>query len=131
VTTLLALTLVGLVYGCIYALTATGLVVTYTTAGVFNFAQGAMGMVAAFSFWQLWQGWHMPLAVSLLLVLGVLAPGFGLLAERFLFRRTVGAPADQTLAVTLAMLLVLIGVANAVWPPPSLGCCHAGRAAAR
>jgi branched-chain amino acid transport system permease protein len=117
VTTMLALTLVGLVYGCIYALTATGLVVTYTTAGVFNFAQGAMGMVAAFSFWQLWQGWHVPLALSLVLVLGVLAPGFGLLTERFLFRKSAGAPADQTLAVTLAMLLVLIGVANAVWPP--------------
>jgi branched-chain amino acid transport system permease protein len=117
VTTLLALTLVGLVYGCIYALTATGLVVTYTTAGVFNFAQGAMGMVAAFSFWQLWQGWHVPLALSLLIVLGVLAPGFGLLTERLLFRKTAGAPADQTLAVTLAMLLVLIGTANAVWPP--------------
>ena len=55
--TFLALSVVGLVTGCIYALTATGLVVTYTTAGVFTFAQGAMGMIAAFGFWQLWQGW--------------------------------------------------------------------------
>lgn len=55
-TTFLALTVVGLVTGCIYALTAAGLVVTYTTAGVFNFAQGAMGMLAAFTLWQLWQG---------------------------------------------------------------------------
>jgi branched-chain amino acid transport system permease protein len=117
VTTLLALTLVGLVSGCIYALTATSLVVTYTTSGVFNFAQGAMGMVAAFSFWQLWQGWHLPLALALLVVLGVLAPLFGLGVERFLFRKAAGAPADQTLAVTLAMLLVLLGVANAIWPP--------------
>jgi branched-chain amino acid transport system permease protein len=117
VTTFLALTVVGLVSGCIYALTATGLVVTYTTAGVFNFAQGAMGMIAAFSFWQLWQGWHVPLALSLFLVLGVLAPGFGILVERLLFRRAAGAPADQTLATTLALLLVLLGVANAAWPP--------------
>jgi branched-chain amino acid transport system permease protein len=117
VTTFLALTLVGLVSGCIYALTATGLVVTYTTAGVFNFAQGAMGMVAAFTFWQLWQGWDLPLWLSLAVVLVVLAPLFGLLVERALFRRSAGAPADQTLAVTLAMLLVLLGTANAVWPP--------------
>ncbi len=47
----------------------------------------------------------------------VAAPLFGVLVERFLFRRTQGAPADQTLAVTLGLLLVLIGVANAVWPP--------------
>jgi branched-chain amino acid transport system permease protein len=117
VTTFLALTTVGLVTGCIYALTATGLVVTYTTAGVFNFAQGAMGMLAAFGFWQLWQGWGLPLWLSLVLVLGVLAPGFGVLVERVLFRRAAGAPADQTLAVTLALLLVLLGLANAVWPP--------------
>jgi len=117
VTTFLALTTVGLVTGCIYALTATGLVVTYTTAGVFNFAQGAMGMIAAFTFWQLWQGWDLPLWLSLLVVLGVLAPGFGVVSERLLFRRAAGAPADQTLAVTLALLLVLLGLANAVWPP--------------
>ncbi|MGB8651158.1 MAG: ABC transporter permease [Mycobacteriales bacterium] len=116
-TTFLALSMVGLVTGCIYALTATGLVVTYTTAGVFNFAQGAMGMVAAFSFWQLWQGWGVPLWLALVLVLGVLAPGFGIVVERVLFRRAAGAPADQTLAITLALLLVLLGVANAVWPP--------------
>jgi branched-chain amino acid transport system permease protein len=117
VTTFLALSMVGLVTGCVYALTATGLVVTYTTAGVFNVAQGAMGMIAAFTFWQLWQGWHVPLALALLVVLGVLAPGFGVLVERLLFRRAAGAPADQTLAITLAMLLVLLGVANAAWPP--------------
>jgi branched-chain amino acid transport system permease protein len=116
VSTFVALTIVGLVSGCIYALTATGLVVTYTTAGVFNFAQGAMGMVAAFAFWQCWQGWSLPLWLSLLLVVGVLAPLFGLAVERVLFRRAAGAPADQTLATTLALLLLLLGFAYAVWP---------------
>ncbi|MBC7373865.1 MAG: ABC transporter permease [Frankiales bacterium] len=115
--TFLALTVVGLVTGCIYALTATGLVVTYTTAGVFNFAQGAMGMMAAFGFWQLWQGWGLPVWLALPLVVLVAAPLFGVLVERLLFRRAQGAPADQTLAVTLGLLLVLIGVANALWPP--------------
>lgn len=40
-------------YGCIYAITAMGLVVTYKVSGVFNFAQGAIGMLAAFLYWQL------------------------------------------------------------------------------
>ena len=115
-TTFVALTVVGLVTGCIYALTAAGLVVTYTTSGVFNFAQGAMGMVAAFGFWQLWQAWGVPVWIALPLVVFVIAPIFGVVAERVLFRRAAGAPPDQTLAVTLGLLLILIGMANAVWP---------------
>lgn len=115
-TTFVALTLVGLVTGCVYALTAAGLVVTYTTAGVFNFAQGAMGMMGAFSFWQLWQAWNIPLGFSLLIVLGVFAPLFGVGVARFLFNgRSAGN--DQSLALTLALLLVLLGAANAIWKP--------------
>ena len=59
-TTFLALTTLGIVVGCIYALTATGLVVTYNTSGIFNFAHGAIGMVAAFSYWQLTVAWGWP-----------------------------------------------------------------------
>ncbi|HVS69529.1 MAG TPA: ABC transporter permease [Mycobacteriales bacterium] len=115
-TTFVALTLAGLVTGCVYALTAAGLVVTYTTAGVFNFAQGAMGMMGAFSFWQLYQGWSVPLGWSLLIVLGVLAPAFGAVVARVLLGGR-SAAGDQSLAMTLALLLVLIGTANAIWKP--------------
>ena len=45
--------LVGLTLGSIYAVAAQGLVVTYTTSGVFNFAQGAMGMFMTFVYWEL------------------------------------------------------------------------------
>ena len=65
-TTFLALTVLGLVLGCVYALTATGIVVTYTTSGVFNFAHGATGMVAAFAYWQLTVAWHWPVLVGLI-----------------------------------------------------------------
>src|SRR5581483_5324807 len=43
----------GLTTGAVYALAATGLVVTYTTSGVFNFAHGAVGLVAAVVFYGL------------------------------------------------------------------------------
>ena len=56
-TTFLALTTLGIVVGCIYGLTATGLVVTYTTSGIFNFAHGAIGMMGAFTYWQLSVAW--------------------------------------------------------------------------
>ena len=62
---------IGLTTGSVYALAAMGLVVTYTTSGVFNFAHGAVGMVATFVFYSLREnagvpigfGWKVPLRV--------------------------------------------------------------------
>ena len=56
-TEFLSLLIAGITFGAIYAVSASGLVVTYNTTGIFNFAHGAMGMVMAYLFWQLWQGW--------------------------------------------------------------------------
>ena len=53
----LVYTIGGLVTAAIYAIAASGLVVTYTTSGVFNIAHGAVGMFGAFVFWQLRWGW--------------------------------------------------------------------------
>jgi branched-chain amino acid transport system permease protein len=109
--------ILGLVTGCVYALISTGLVVTYTTTGIFNFAHGAIAMVAAFTFWQLWQGWHINVVLSVVIVLGVIAPLFGLIVERVLMRPLENAPVDLTLVVTLGLLLFLVGLANLVWSP--------------
>ena len=46
----LIFTIVGLSTAAIYAVIGSGLVLTYTTTGVFNFAQGAAGMLAAFMY---------------------------------------------------------------------------------
>src|SRR5581483_6881837 len=43
----------GLASGSVYAIAAMGLVVTYKTSGVFNFAHGAVGMAATFVFYSL------------------------------------------------------------------------------
>jgi branched-chain amino acid transport system permease protein len=116
-TTLLELTVVGLVTGCIYSLIAMGIVVTYTVSGIFNFAQGAIGMLGAFLFWQFevdmgWPGW-----AALLLVVGVIAPALGALTERFLIRRVTGGAVDTTITLTLGLTLGLIGVATIIWNP--------------
>ena len=116
-TTFMALTLNGLVYGCIYALTASGLVVTYVTSGVFNFAHGAVGMVAAFTYWQLHVAWGWPALPALLVVMLVLAPLLGALVERVLVRPLYGAPVGVTLVATLGLLVTLLGVAFLAWPP--------------
>ncbi|HEX6475821.1 MAG TPA: ABC transporter permease [Acidimicrobiales bacterium] len=113
----LALSVVGIVAGCIYALTATGLVVTYTTSGIFNFAHGAIGMVAAFMFWELSVNQGLPEPVALILVLFVMAPLFGALIERVLMRPLHGAAVETTLTVTIGLLLLLIGLATIIWDP--------------
>jgi ABC-type branched-subunit amino acid transport system permease subunit len=111
----LSFTVLGVVFGAIYAITATGLVVTYTTTGVFNFAHGAVGMIAAFTYWQLWQDWHWPVALALVFVLLVEAPMLAIVVEFGLMRRLHGASVEASLMVTLGLLVILVGVATAFW----------------
>ena len=56
----LALTVLGLCTAAVFALAASGLVLTYTTTGIFNFAHGAIGMLGAFAYWQLHDDWGWP-----------------------------------------------------------------------
>ena len=58
-------TVIGIVLGSAYAVAASGLVVTYSTSGIFNIAHGAIGMFMAFVYWQLSVGWHLNQALSL------------------------------------------------------------------
>lgn len=116
----ISLLIAGIVTGSIYAVSATGLVVTYTTTGVFNFAHGAMGMLLAYLFWQLWQGWHLPPAVALALVLLVAAPLLGALVERVVMRPLYAAATSVRLAVTLGLLLLLVALDQTIWSPTNV-----------
>ncbi|MBV8162277.1 MAG: ABC transporter permease [Acidimicrobiia bacterium] len=108
---------VGIVLGCLYALTAVGLVVTYNTSGIFNFAHGAEGMFMAFLYWQLSVGWGLPWPVAAAIVLFVAAPVMGAFIERAFIRRLYGAPLGVTLVVTLGLLLILLYGADGIWKP--------------
>ena len=114
----LAQSVVGItIYGCVYALTALGLVVTYKTSGVFNFAQGAIGMVGAFLYWQLYveSGW--PAWAAFIVVALVVAPVGGALIESLLMRRVADASLEAKLTVTVGLMLFLVAVATTVWNP--------------
>src|SRR5579884_83314 len=112
----IGLTIAGLALGAIYAIAASGLVVTYTTSGVFNFAHGAIGMVMAFIYWQLrvQENWNAPLAIGLSLL--VIAPAIGLLLQATLIRRLNVNDTGMTLVVTLAVMVALMGIAFTGWP---------------
>jgi len=107
----------GVTLGSIYAVAASGLVVTYTTSGVFNFAQGAIGMFMAFVYWELKVNHELPTWLAFGLTVFVLAPLFGALIERILMRRLATAPLVAQLVVTIGLLFALIGLANFIWDP--------------
>ncbi len=116
----LSFTVLGIVFGAVYGLLAIGLVVTYNTTGVFNFAQGAVGMVAAFSYWELWQNEHWPFLLAVAFIVLVEAPLLGLLVEFVLFRRIHGATVERSLMVSLGLLVILLGVATIFWSSPDV-----------
>ncbi len=114
---LLAFTIVGIVTGSVYAVAASGLVVTYTTSGVFNVAHGAVGMLMAFLYWQVRFDWGWPAPLSLALIVLVVAPLLGAVVERTLARNLARASLASSLVVTIGLLLVLMGAASNIWPP--------------
>jgi branched-chain amino acid transport system permease protein len=113
----LQFTVFGIMLGAGYAIAATGLVVTYTTSGVFNFAQGAVGMIAAFGYWELVSDHHQPTWAALLIVLILGASIAGAFVERVLMRRLHGASAERPVMVTLGLMVILTGMATVVWSP--------------
>jgi branched-chain amino acid transport system permease protein len=113
----ISLVIAGVVTGSIYAVSASGLVVTYNTTGIFNFAHGAIGMVLAYLFWQLWQGWGLNVILSLALVLLVASPLGGAVIERTIMRPLYGATTNISIVVSLGLLLLLFGGATTVWSP--------------
>lgn len=107
-------TIIGIAIGCAYALVASGLVITYTTTGVFNFAHGAVGMVCAFTYQALWVDMGVPSPLAILIVVGGLAPAIGFLFERIM-RSFSDAPPGTTLTVTIALTIMLIGIAQSLF----------------
>ncbi|MEU5889230.1 ATP-binding cassette domain-containing protein [Streptomyces sp. NPDC047461] len=111
------LTLAGLSVGSAAALTGIGLIVTYRATGVLNFAHGAIAMVCAFVLRQCVVEWGWPLWAGATLTLLVLAPGLGVVLERFVFRplSVLGSDPAQTLVASIGVFVLLVGGAALVW----------------
>ena len=111
-----AYTVFGLFLGAAYSIAASGLVLTYTTTRVFNLAHGAISMVAAYLYWQLHVQAKVATWATVLLILFVIAPAFGMLLDRAVMRGLGEAPVSVSLVVTLGLFMILIGVAQKMWP---------------
>src|SRR5207248_4214396 len=105
---LLPFLVVGLAAGSIYGLAAVGLVLTYRTAGVFNFAHGAVAALAAYAFYEMRTTHGLPWPIALVVAVG----GVGLLcgiAISWLTRHLAGAPTEMALVATVGLLLLIQG----------------------
>jgi branched-chain amino acid transport system permease protein len=112
----LAYLITGLFTGAAYAIAASGLVLTYTTTRVFNLGHGAIGMVMSFVYWQMTVKSHWSTALSAVLILFVIAPLLGVVLERVMMRGLGDAPVSVSLVVTIGLFVLLIGVAQQIWP---------------
>jgi branched-chain amino acid transport system permease protein len=112
----LAYTFQGLFFGAAYAIAASGLVLTYTTTRVFNLAHGATSMVAGFLFWQLHVDAGLSTWLTVVLILFVIAPAYGIVLERVVMRGLGDAPVSVMLVVTVGVFVFLVGFAQKFWP---------------
>ncbi|MBN2623277.1 MAG: ABC transporter permease [Acidimicrobiales bacterium] len=115
--TFLQYTILGLVAGGVYGIAASGLVVTYTTSGIFNFAHGAVAMLSAFTYWQLRFGWDWPAPLALVVVLGVLAPLLGALLYGVVMRGLRGTSEVARIVVPVSVMLGFLALSTWVWDP--------------
>src|SRR3989440_9896466 len=97
----------GLVTGAIYSIMASGLVLTYTTSGIFNFAHGAIAFASAYLYFQLHTGLGVPIVPSLIISAFIFAPLLGLLLDRILLRRLAKAPVYARIVGTIGLLVML------------------------
>jgi len=106
----------GLVLGCIYAISALGLVLTYTSSRVFNFAYGAIAFAMAVVHYWLVQkeGWN--LWASAAFVILVVAPLLGLFLWAALFRQLTNATPTVRLVSTVGLWVALPALTYILFP---------------
>jgi branched-chain amino acid transport system permease protein len=107
VSDLIKYVILGIPYGCVFALVATGLVLTYKTSGVFNLAFGAQAFLSAAVYFvvRVRHGW--PMVPAFVLAVLVVAPLVGLIFDRFLFRHLRSAPEAARLVTSLGLLVAV------------------------
>jgi branched-chain amino acid transport system permease protein len=105
----------GLVFGGIYAVASLGLVLTYVSSRIFNFAQGALAFFIALLFYELntergWSTWS-----AALVAIGVVAPLLGLALWAVLFRRLSSAPTTVQLVATIGLYVAIPPIAKTLF----------------
>ena len=112
---LLPFVILGITAGSVYGLTGTGLVLTYKTSGIFNFAQGAVATAGAYVFYILHDDvLHLPAVPVALICVLVVGPVLGLGLEA-MARRLADASATMQVVATIGVVLLVQGFFSATF----------------
>jgi branched-chain amino acid transport system permease protein len=106
----------GLADGVIYASLALALVLIYRATHLLNFAQGEMGMFATFIAWSLVTHHGFSYWPAFFLTLGIAFVG-GVGIHRVVIRPLDRAPELTVVMATIALLVILNGLAAWIWSP--------------
>ena len=97
----------GIPFGCVFALVAVGLVLTYKTSGVFNLAFGAQAFVSAAVYYDTRVRHEWPIWAAFLLAVVVVGPLLGYVLDRALFRHLRTASSIAKLVTSLGLLVAI------------------------
>ena len=106
---------VGLVLGSIYALAASGLVITYVSTGILNFAFGALAYFVARTYYYLHIEQQWGILASAAMCLLVVAPALGLFLYMAIFRFLRLSSQLIKVVVTIGLSVVIPAVANMIF----------------
>ncbi len=104
----------GVLLGQLYALLALGFVVIYRASKVFNFAQGELMLLGAFTVWTFTLAAELPVWLALPLSFAV-AIGYGYVIERLFFTRLIGESVLSMVMVTIGLVILIRGVILVFW----------------
>ncbi|RJL21687.1 ABC transporter permease subunit [Bailinhaonella thermotolerans] len=97
----------GLVTGAIFAVMASGLTLSYSATGVFNFAHGAIGFLTALVFFELTTGLGWPTWLAGLAAAGLFAPALGYVLHKLMFRGLAQAGETAQIVATIGLTIAL------------------------
>jgi branched-chain amino acid transport system permease protein len=103
----------GLLYGGVYALMASGLTLIFGVMNIINVAQGAFLILVAFVTWKVWQltGFD-PILMSVLTAPAMFC--FGWLLYRYVIVRVRGSSPSMTVLLTFGIALTIEGLLNVI-----------------
>jgi branched-subunit amino acid ABC-type transport system permease component len=107
---------VGLSTGSIYGLAGMGLVLTYKTSGIFNFAHGAVATAAAYIFYELRTVQGLPWPVAALVCLVAIGVAGGIVLQR-VARDLADVPPAMKVVATVGLVIFIQSLFVAIYGP--------------
>ena len=104
----------GLLVGLVYGLVAVSFVVIYRSSRIANLAQGEILLLGALFIWTFTLGVKLPWGIGVPIAL-VCCVGMALILERALFRPLIGESPFTVFMASIALLILLRGIAQLVW----------------